>query len=46
VLDSLEGRDDALRLLSTGGIDPASRPETLDVEDFVNLSNAVYQKLA
>ena len=39
-------KSDALRLLSTGGIDPASRPETLGVEDFVNLSNAVYQKLA
>ncbi len=39
-------KSDVLRLLSTVGIDPASRPETLDVEDFVNLSNAVYQKLA
>ena len=36
----------ALDLLSRKGIDPMSRPETLDVKDFVNLSNAITMSLA
>ena len=36
----------ALNLLSKEGINPMSRPETLDVKDFVNLSNAITMSLA
>ena len=39
-------KSDALDLLSREGIDPMSRPETLDVKDFVNLSNAITMVLA
>jgi len=34
-------KSDALGLLTSGGINPMSRPETLGVEDFVNVSNAI-----
>jgi len=34
-------KSDALGLLTSGGINPMSRPEILGVEDFVNLSNAI-----
>ena len=36
---------DSLDLLSSAGIDPVSRPETLDVEAFVNLSNRINRTL-
>lgn len=39
-------KSDALDILSREGLDPMSRPETLDVEDFVNLSNAISAALA
>ncbi len=39
-------KSDALNILSNEGIDLRSRPETLDVEDFVNISNAVTMALA
>ena len=34
-------KSDALDLLISGGINPMSRPESLAVEDFVNVSNAI-----
>jgi len=37
---------DSIDLLSSAGIDPVSRPETMDVEDFVNLSNGINRALA
>lgn len=36
----------SLDLLSSVGIDPVSRPETLDIEAFVNLSNGINRALA
>ncbi|MFC1551759.1 16S rRNA (adenine(1518)-N(6)/adenine(1519)-N(6))-dimethyltransferase RsmA [Candidatus Latescibacterota bacterium] len=37
--------DDVAEILETAGIDPMARPETLDVADFVNVSNAVMRAI-